>query len=249
MKNLSSYIITLIILLTISNQLSAQDGSTFLELRLNGNNSDMNYGIDELSDLFPVSDYPLFSNTGSPGIGFTLGLGAGYQLNNRFEIRGAVDYIKYNYEVFSGVFDTTTPVVGRPIRPEVPIIISGDVGYNYLSIEGGLRYSFHNDPNKGLFAGLMISNMIHLNTDWTFDVKYEDQRLESKQDLSAEQEGIEYNNLVTIGLEIGYEILLTDQLSIAPTVALIQSLTDTVENEETLNPSAQRFGVQLRWNL
>lgn len=241
----------LFIFLVILNGISfGQDSTLTYELRIGTNFNDANYGIEKLQDLFPIGEYPIYTNGGESGAGYQFGLGVSWAFSKHFELVTTIDYLRYNYDVTSGVLDFDTIPTGRPIRPTVPIFITGSVGYTYLNIESGIRYSFNKDSKRGFFIGGFISDMVHLNTDWTFDVKFEDQRIENGVDFSEDQEDLEFKNVVYLGVNAGYFVRLGKRISLAPLIDLRFGMNPVVDiQDEPLNPTTYSFNLVGKWNF
>lgn len=249
MKTILSFFSVHLLLLCTTSLWAQNPKNMALEIRTGLNTSNAGYGIEALSSLLPINDYPRYSSTETPAIGFNFGVGASFKIGDHFEFLTNIDYIKYNYSVTDHVFDILESLPSnRVIRPDVPILITGQIGYHYLNIETGVRYSFNADQQKGMFIGLYISDMIHLNTNWIFDVKYEDQRIDNDLDLSEEQEGIEFRNVVFLGSNLGYQIKLKENFTISPLVDFRYGLNPVVEVSERENePWALSFMAQAKW--
>lgn len=246
MKNVKTTLLWIIFVLS-SMPLISQSSDMSFEIRVGLNTSDVGYGIDKLRGILPTEDYTLYSNSGNPGLGFALGASFGWNFANHFELITSFDYQKLNYGVESGVSDVAPIPANRPIRPEVPIFFSGAAGYSYLNIETGVRYSFNTDPRKGFFVGAFISDMIHLGTDWTLDVTYEDQRIVENVDFSDVQGDLEFNNVVFLGLNTGYYFTIKENFSIGPMVDIRFGLNSAVDIESA--PFAMGFYLQGKWNF
>jgi len=242
--NQLKYLFVYFALLLSPNFIFAQDSTFNFEVRLGINNSDMNYGIDELSDLLPIDDYPIYSSSGVGAVGYSIGVGLGWSLSKHFELITNIDYSLLNYDVSSGVFRTLTSTLGRPVQPETPTFIDGTVGYSFINIEPEIRYHFNPNKKEGLFVGASISNMIHLNTDWQFDVLYEDLRIENDVDFSEYQEGIEFKDLFFLGLNTGYYFKIKENFSIGPKFNFHFGLNPIVEDgSNVLSPTIFGFNV------
>lgn len=226
----------------------SQESKYGLSVRAGMNYSDANYGIESLQSLFPIEDYPLYSSGGGPAFGYQFGVAGSAVFGKRWELFTNFDFMRLNYDVTSAVFDIDSIPTGRPVRPDVPVIISGNVGYHYLVIETGLRYSFNDDVTKGMFVGVSISDMFHLSTTWRFDVKYETQQIDERVDLSDNQEGLEFTNPFMLGLHTGYHLKVKENFSIAPIVDFRLGLSPVVDlAEEILNPQLFSLTIQGQW--
>ncbi len=247
MKYLPIFQVSILMLFTAN--LTAQDSKYSLELRFGTNQSDMNYGTEPLEPLMPKEDYVGFSNIGDGGNGYSFGFGVGWSFGKRFELMTNIDYVNFEYESTIAVLSENTISIPPNPRPDVPVTIAGDINYNYLNIEAGIRYSFNDDRSKGFFVGAYISDMIHLNTEWNpFVTVFEDRRIDRNVDYSEIREAVEFNDLYTVGVNLGYKFKLIEKLSVAPLIDFRYGLNPVVDvDEEVLNPMAIGFQVQASW--
>jgi len=233
--------------LILSISLDAQDSKFTLELRGGINNSDVNYGIEELSTILPLDDYPNFFSSGVGNTAFSFGLGGAYALGKHVEFTANIDYTRYNYDVVSTVM---TAGVTNLFRPEVISTIFGNTSYNYLNIETGIRYSLSEERNKGFFFGAFVSNMFHLDTDWKLRSIFENGVIDNNADFSQNQERIDFKNLFFLGLNTGYKFKLKENFSLSPVIDFRYGLNSVVESNESVpSPLAVGYYVMASWQF
>ena len=247
-------VLCLFLLFMVNNSAKAQEteSSKFaLEVRGGINYSDMNYGTEYLRGLLPTDDYTTYTVIGEGTDGYSLGIGGSWMINNRFEGVVNLDYVRFSYKGTSTVVDELLNPQSSNPRPEVPILLASVIDYSYLNMEIGIRYSFSEDLTKGLFAGASISNMLHLNTDWSdFRVWYEDRRFSANEDFTDSQDGLAFNDLLFLGLNVGYKYKITDRLSIVPLIDFRYGLNSVAETTESIpSPLVINFQAQAIWNF
>jgi hypothetical protein len=247
MKN-QKLLFFLCFLFVAQNIVFAQNTSFGIELRAGYNFSDVDYGIAHLDHLIPISDYPIFSRAEEGELGYSFGIGAAFSFGKHIELLTNIDFIRLNYDVATGVFDEGSIPPNRPVQPDVPIIIAGTVGYSYINIETGLRYSFKPDSRTRPFVGIFINDMIHLNTAWTFTVKYQDNQIADKIDFSENQDEITFSNVFFAGMNAGCQFMITENFSIAPMIDFRYGLNPVVKNEPGIKaPFVLGFNIQGKW--
>ncbi len=232
----------------VQNVVFTQLSTYGLEFRSGYNYSEANYGIAPLDNLIPISDYPIFARSEEGALGYSFGIGASCFFGNRLELLTHIDFFQLNYDVGTAALDSGSIPPNRPVQPDVPVIIAGTVGYAYLNIETGLRYNFSPDSRSRPFVGIFISDMIHLNTDWTFQVKYQDNQVKGNVDFSENQQGIEYRNVFFAGMNAGCHFKVTEHFSLSPMIDFRYGMNPVVKIDDPVSvPYVFGFNLLGKW--
>jgi hypothetical protein len=246
MRNLFLTLATLLIAGAFLS-LSAQNHKFSLDIRGGANLSDLNYGYElfDFENFFPRNDYIFFGEGGQGDYGLHVGIGASARVFKRFLLFGGVDYARLRYGVDASV-DSLRPSVSRPLSPNLPIMADGVVGYSFINARTGLSYSFNKNVAKGLALSVSLSNMIHLDTDWTLDITYETLRMGTEEELPPVAEP-DYQHLWFLNLGLDYKFLLGEKISLVPYIEYNHGLNPLVTG--ALNPQAFNAGIGLKWWL
>lgn len=221
-----------------------------IQFRLGINQSDLSTGIDAIEPVLPRDDYPVFLIGNSDGTGFFFGVEVDYLLTEQLTVIGTVDYSRLNGNASIGVFEEfvggTAPPI-RPIREDTPILIAGTLNHDYINIGLGIRHFLMNKNRKGLFLGGGFNYLIHANTNWDLEVKYEDLSIGEDQEINDLSEEQNYQDLIFLGLEAGYAFSIKDKIQFSPIVRFDYGLNTVVENEEAPNPTVLNLGLLVKF--
>jgi len=104
-----------------------------------------------------------------------------------------------------------------------PIYVDGRINYHYVGIETGLSYCPNGDDN-GWVIGLVFRQLSLFQTSWEIELQYIDSSTLERIDDISEIKQPKYNSSYILGLQLGYQLWLTDFLVITPMLDISNSL-------------------------
>ena len=211
------------------------------------NFSDINYGNDIVKETLPVGDYTGVSIAGDGAYGYQYKIGTSHPIFLNTTLAADIGFAQLGYRV-NGFVENINPALLRPLSPDVPTSIDGQIDYRFVTYRLGVRRKFGFDTNEGFILALATEHWMHLNTKWNMDVVFETTDTGVFNDFEEEaNDPTDYNDLTWISLGAGYQFPLGANFSviILPDVKLgLNAIEDN-----TVNPIQFGGNVVLNFSL
>lgn len=237
--------IIFLLLLSASLMFSQTNPNAF-KIRAGANYSDMNYGMEFVSEFLPRDEYKSFTAGGTAGTGYYFGAGLSRQVSNHFELFSNLDFARYTYAA-DGDVANLDPAISRPVQSDIPLAVDGKIFYSFANFDLGVNYYFSKQPRQGFFLSAILSGQFLLNKKWKMDVEYEDGSIGESSELPT-IDGVEYNEFLTsLGVGIGYSIPVGNRFDLVPLVEFRSAPKGIVDNN--LAFTTFHFGVEGKYRF
>ena len=209
--------------------LFAQQRPTLLTLKAGYTAHNINYSSDFLRQVVPPTLSSSYWGEDSERAGLSLGLGIDFPVGKRFRY-----FIYANYLTLGSDMETYLPI--SPLSPivsgsaNVPVYIDGRMTYHYVGIETGLSY-YPKGDNSGWMIGLVFRQLSMFQTSWEIELQYANSTTLGRLDDISEIEQPKYNSSYVLGLQLGYQLWLSDFLAITPILDISNSVNPIREDK------------------